>query len=64
MKAIANGLVKHLAELALLGGAALIAVGAGLIYLPAGLMAGGGLMIAGAVLSLWGGETEKGADAE
>ena len=64
MKAIANGLVKHLAELALLGGAALIAVGAGLIYLPAGLMAGGGLMIAGAVLSLWGSETEKGADAE
>ena len=64
MKEIANGLVKHLAELALLGGAALVAVGAGLIYLPAGLIAGGGLMIAGAVQSLWGGEAEKGADAE
>ena len=64
MKEIANGLVKHLAELALLGGAALVAVGAGLIYLPAGLIAGGGLLIAGAVLSLWGGEAEKGADAE
>ncbi len=64
MKEIANGLVKHLAELALLGGAALVAVGAGLIYLPAGLIEGGGLMIAGAVLSLWGGEAEKGADAE
>jgi hypothetical protein len=36
MKEIANGLVKHLAELALLGGAALVAVGAGLIYLPPG----------------------------
>ena len=58
MKAIANGLVKHLAELALLCGAVLVAVGAGLIYLPAGLIAGGVL------LSLWGGETEKGADAE
>ncbi len=64
MKNIANGLVRHLVELALLGGAALVAVGAGLIYPPAGLIAGGGLMIAGAVLSLWGGDTEKGADAE
>ena len=64
MKAIANGLVKHLAELALLCGAVLVAVGAGLIYLPAGLIAGGVLMGAGAVLSRWGGETEKGADAE
>ena len=56
--------MKHLAELALLCGAVLVAVGAGLIYLPAGLIAGGVLMGAGAVLSLWGGETEKGADAE
>ena len=64
MNKIANGLVKHLAELALLGGAALVAVGAGLIYLPAGLIAGGGLMLAGAVLSLWGGDAEKGEDAE
>lgn len=64
MKKIANGLVKHLAELALLGGAVLVAVGAGLIYLPAGLITGGGLAIVGAVLSLWGGETKEGADAE
>lgn len=64
MKAIANGLVKHLVELALLGGAVLVAVGAGMIYLPAGLIAGGVLMGAGAVLSLWGGETKEGADAE
>ncbi len=62
MKKIADGLMKHLAELALLGGAAAVAVGAGMIYTPAGLIAGGGLAIAGAVLSLWGGEAEKGAD--
>ena len=54
--------MKHLAELALLGGAAAVAVGAGMIYTPAGLIAGGGLASAGAVLSLWGGEAEKGAD--
>lgn len=64
MRKIANGLLGHLAELALLGGAALVAVGSGLICLPAGLITGGGLMIAGAVLSLWGGEAEEGADAE
>lgn len=62
MKKIANGFMKHLAELALLGGAAAVAVGVGLIYPPAGLIAGGGLAIAGAVLSLWGEEAEKGAD--
>lgn len=64
MKKIANGLVKHLAELALAGGAVLVAVGTGMIYMPAGLIAGGGLAIAGAVLSLWGEDAEKGADAE
>lgn len=63
MKKIANGLVRHLAELVLLGGAAAVAVGAGLICLPAGLITGGGLAIAGAVLSLWGDDTGKGADA-
>lgn len=62
MKKIANGFMKHLAELALLGGAAAVAGGVGLIYPPAGLIAGGGLAIAGAVLSLWGEEAEKGAD--
>jgi len=60
MKKIANGLVKHLPELALLGGAAVVAVGVGMIYLPAGLIAGGALVMAGAVLSLWGeGSDEK-----
>lgn len=64
MKKIANGLVRHLAELALLGGAAAVAVGACMICLPAGMIAGGALMIAGAVLSLWGEDAEKGADDE
>ena len=36
------------AELALAAGAAAVAAGAGLIYLPAGLIAGGLLAIAGA----------------
>ena len=64
MRKIANGLLGHLAELALLGGAALVAVGAGLICLPAGLITGGGLAIAGAVLSLWGEDAGKGEDDE
>lgn len=43
----------------LLGGAVAVAVGAGMIYLPAGLIAGGVLAIAGAVLnSLGGGDTK------
>ncbi len=64
MKKIANGLVKHLPELALLGGAAVVAVGVGMIHLPAGLIAGGVLVMAGAVLSLWGDDTEKGDDGK
>ena len=49
-----HGLMGHLGELVLLAGAAAVAVGTGMIYLPAGLIAGGGLAIAGAVLSMWG----------
>lgn len=56
MKKLVNGLMGHLAELALVAGAAAVAVGAGMIYLPAGLITGGGLAIAGAVLSMWGDE--------
>lgn len=56
MKKLVNGLMGHLAELALVAGAAAVAVGAGMIYLPAGLISGGGLAIAGAVLSMWGDE--------
>lgn len=64
MKKIANSFVKHLAEIALLGGAAVVAVGAGLICLPAGLITGGVLVMSGAVLSLWGEDAEKERDAE
>lgn len=64
MKKIANGLVRHLAELALVSGATVVAVGAGMIFLPAGLITGGVLLIAGAVLSLWGSEDVKEGDEE
>ncbi len=59
MKNLVNCLAKHLGELVLVGGAAVVAVGVGMIYLPAGLITGGGLAIAGAVLSLWGAGEEK-----
>lgn len=54
MKRIVKGLVGALPVLALLGGVVLVAVGAGMIYLPAGVIAGGGLLAAGAVLSIRG----------
>lgn len=56
MKNLVNCLMGHLGELVLLAGAAAVAVGCGMIYLPAGLIAGGGLAIVGAVLSMWGGD--------
>jgi len=59
MKRMAKVLVGHLAELILLAGAAAVAVGAGMIYLPAGLITGGGLAVAGAVISLVGAGDEK-----
>ncbi len=63
MKKIANGLARHLAELALIGGAAAVAIGAGMIFLPAGLIAGGGLVMAGAVLLIWGEDGGNGGGA-
>lgn len=59
MKRIVKGLVSALPVMALLGGVALVAVGAGMIYLPAGVIAGGGLLAAGAVLSIWGEDDRK-----
>ena len=47
---------RHGPGMVLLAGAGAVALGAGLIYLPAGLITGGGLAIAGAVLSMWGDE--------
>ena len=55
MKKMIKGMMEHLAELVLLAGAAAVAVGVGMINLPAGLIAGGVLVNAGAVLSMWGG---------
>lgn len=54
MKAIANCLMTHLAELVFVAGAAAIAVGTGMIYLPAGLIAGGTLAVVGSVISMFG----------
>lgn len=54
MKRMIYGLMRQLPTLVLLAGAAAITVGAGLIYIPAGFITGGGLAVAGAVLSIWG----------
>ena len=59
MKRLVKSLVANLNSLALLTGAAVVAVGTGMIYLPAGLIVGGGLMMAGAVLSIWGEDDRK-----
>ena len=58
MKRLANTLARRLPELVLIAGAAAASAGAGMIYLPAGLIAGGCLAMAGAVLSLMGGDAE------
>ena len=54
MERIRKALSRRGAELVLAAGAAAVAVGAGLIYLPAGLIAGGALAMAGAVPSAMG----------
>lgn len=54
MKKMVDSLVKHLNNLVLVVGAVVMAVGAGMIYLPVGFLVGGGLAVAGAVLSIWG----------
>lgn len=54
MKAIANAFMTYLAELVFVAGCAAITVGAGMIYLPAGLIAGGLLAAVGALISLYG----------
>jgi len=59
MKRIANCVMSHLAEIVMLVGAAAVSVGVGMMYLPAGLIAGGALAIAGAVMSLYGAGDEK-----
>lgn len=64
MKKLVKGLVRNLNSLVLLGGAAAMAVGAGMIYLPCGFLLGGGLAVAGAVLSIWGDIQQPGEGEE
>lgn len=59
MERLKKALGKLAGELVLIGGAAAIAVGVGLYSFPAGLIAGGVLAIAGAVLSAFGGGDAK-----
>lgn len=56
MKEIANCLMTHLAEMVFVAGAAAISVGVGMIFFPAGLITGGALAVAGAVISMIGGD--------
>jgi len=51
MKQLKKTLGGHMGDFALLAGAALVSVGAGMIYLPAGLVAAGVLLMVGAVLA-------------
>ena len=59
MKRVIQHLAGHAAEVLLFIGAAAISAGAGMIYLPAGLIVGGCLAVAGAVLDIRsGGDSE------
>ena len=48
-------MMKNIPTILLIAGAAIVAVGIGLIYLPAGVIAGGLAMIAAGLLALNGG---------
>lgn len=54
MRRIAKVLAENVSTLVLLAGAAVASVGAGMIYLPAGFITGGVLVMAGAVISMLG----------
>lgn len=56
MRRLSRALRRHGVDLVMVAGAAAMAVGCGLIYLPAGLIVGGALAIAGAILSALGGD--------
>ena len=58
MKKLRQALGRYLAELTLLAGCASITVGAGMAYLPAGLIVGGALVALGAILSMLGGDDD------
>ncbi len=54
MKNFVRGLFQYLPDLAILAGAAAVTAGCALIYLPLGLIVGGGLVMAGGILSILG----------
>ena len=58
MKRMWTALARHAAEVLLTVGAAAVSVGAGMVYLPAGLICAGALAIADAVLLCLGGGEE------
>ena len=49
---------RYAADLIMVAGAAAVAIGAGMVYLPAGLIVGGMLAMAGAVLNSRGGGSQ------
>ena len=55
MKALKEGVAAYATELAMASGAALVSLGAGMIYLPAGIITAGVMLLAGAVISCLGG---------
>lgn len=59
MKNLKKGLAKYAADMALIAGAVIVSVGVGMIYLPAGIIAAGTLMISGAVLACMSGGGEE-----
>lgn len=51
MRKLRETLARWLPDIVLVLGAALLTVGVFMIYLPAGFIAGGGLLMAGAILN-------------
>ena len=58
-KRFATAIVKNVSMIVLVAGAAVTAVGAWMIYLPAGLITGGVLAMAGAVVAMFGEEDDR-----
>lgn len=55
MKALKDGVAAYATELVMTAGAILVSLGAGMIYLPAGIITAGMMLLAGAALSCLGG---------
>ena len=59
MKKIKSALARFGPDVLLVCGAGTVAVGCGMIYLPAGLITGGVLAMAGAVVAMFGEEDDR-----